>query len=215
MIFSKNHNFAMPEENDDVVDSIKKYAENFNKLDDLLSTKTSSLSTFLVSDKLYDVATIIYNNSPSIGDYLGWVNIRTGKHAGNWTPLTNYKVNDVVIPVPNNGHFYRCTIDGISSPIQPTFPTSVGVSVDDTYGILSWSPSNVYNIGDIVKSTSGGGVNYYRCTKAGTSSATEPLWSPTTGVTVVDGNVNWMVCKKAVWVNESFSCEFRPYGKIE
>lgn len=215
MKYTKKHIFAQPEAVDDIIDSISKYAENFEKIDELLPKSVPNISLYLEVDKKYDIGSIIYNDSPSVGGFVGWVNIRTGKHANEWEKERSYAVNDVVVSSPNNGYFYRCITDGMSSVKQPSFPTTMNSKVDDTYGIVSWTPSKVYAKDDIVKKTSGGSSYYYKCITAGTSSNIEPNWRDVSGVIIVDGSVSWMVCKKAVWELQDYSSEFRPFGEIK
>jgi len=55
----------------------------------------------------------------------------------------------------------------------------------------AWTVATAYQVGDIVKPTTGSNLHYYRCTAAGTShAATEPT-CPTNGSTVSDGTVTW------------------------
>lgn len=215
MKYTKEHSFSKPESFDDVINSISSYATNFDEIDSLLPKSVPNLLLHLQQDTGYNSGKIIYNESPNIGDYAGWINVRTGVHAPFWRKEQIYNINDVVIPTPNNGYFYRCITDGRSAPLQPTFPTTGGATVDDTYGIASWIPSQPYSVGDIVKATSGGSTHYYKCITAGTTGATEPIWNNTAGVIVVDGSISWLVCKKAVWKQEGVSSEFRPFGKID
>lgn len=69
-------------------------------------------------------------------------------------------------------------------PLDGIGPTSVTVTVDPS----AWGALADMVVGDIVKP--GTGSNFYKCTVAGTTGATEPTW-PTDGSTVVDGTVTW------------------------
>ena len=51
----------------------------------------------------------------------------------------------------------------------------------------TWTAGTVYAIGDVVKPTSSSSIATFRCSVAGTSGASEPLWPTTAGSTVVDG----------------------------
>lgn len=52
----------------------------------------------------------------------------------------------------------------------------------------AWAATTAKVVGDIVKP--GTGANFYRCTVAGSTDASEPTW-PTDGTTVADGTVTW------------------------
>jgi lambda family phage minor tail protein L len=56
----------------------------------------------------------------------------------------------------------------------------------------SWSASNSYTIGQIVRATAlqASGL-VFRCTVAGTSASTQPAWPTDIGSTIVDGGVTW------------------------
>ena len=81
-----------------------------------------------------------------------------------------------MIPVKNDGHYYRCTS-------TTSFTSSISEPV-------VWSASKAYVLGDIVRPSSYNG-HYYRCTTAGTRGATQPAWPTTSGGIVVDGSVTW------------------------
>lgn len=215
MKYTKEHNLAKPESNDDVIDSIDKYAWNFDKIDSLLPKSIPNLNLYLTVGEKYERGRVLYNSLPVIGGYTGWINIREGVHVKEWKKDTKYNVGDLVTSDTNNGHYYKCITDGTSSSKPPTFPTISGDTVDDTYGILSWTPSKPYTVGEICKKTTSGTTYYYKCMVAGTTNTIEPTWNDTEGVIIVDGSVSWLVCKKAVWQEQGASSEFRPYGKIE
>lgn len=215
MIFTKEHVLGKPEATDDVITSVNMYATNFEKIDALIPKAVPNISLYLKSGKTYYRSQLIYNEIPTVGGYIGWVNLKTGIHADSWSKETAYKLNDIIRPTPNNGFYYVCVTEGVSAPLQPTFPLTVGDTVDDTYGLWSWIPSKPYAVGDIVKKTSGGSTFYYRCIVAGTSNAVEPSWIDINGTNLVDGSVTWKVCKKAIWKQNGNTSEFRPFGKIE
>jgi prepilin-type N-terminal cleavage/methylation domain-containing protein len=88
-----------------------------------------------------------------------------------WQPSHAYLVNDIMIPVKNSGHYYKCTSAGTTSNSEPA----------------KWKATS-YSQNDIVFPSSYNG-HYYKCTTAGLSGATEPAW-PASG-TVNDGAVVW------------------------
>ena len=56
-----------------------------------------------------------------------------------------------------------------------------------------WQASSAYNVGDVVQATIQPATGFFfRCTVAGTTSATEPFWPTIIGNTTVDGTVTWM-----------------------
>lgn len=68
----------------------------------------------------------------------------TWKESGNliWQKSHAYSVGDIVVPVYNNGHFYRCTTAGTSGEKEPQYPsnpwrTGSGEPVDD--GGVTWT----------------------------------------------------------------------------
>lgn len=64
-----------------------------------------------------------------------------------------------------------------------------------------WAENVVYALNDIVVIKTGSNSYYYKCTTAGTSSATtEPTWPTTPGNTVVDGTVTWTCYAKGATV---------------
>lgn len=208
------HNFYKPEPSDDILDSISKYANNFDSLDEKLDVIVPNLNVYLQKGKTYTGGQKIWNSNPDVGDYVGWVNLRSGVYAPEWTPNTAFNVGDIICPVVNNGHYYRCIEAGTSSPLEPTFTTTSGSEVEDIKNITFWSPSTVYKVGDIVRRVAGDKNYFYQCIIAGTSSPTQPSWIDTQGVTIVDGTVTWYVYKTVKWKEFGISCEFRPFGKV-
>lgn len=53
----------------------------------------------------------------------------------------NYFVGDKVTPQTPNGHFYTCTVAGISDNAEPTWPTTSGATVVDNQ--VTWQESGV------------------------------------------------------------------------
>jgi len=92
-----------------------------------------------------------------------------------WQTSRSYSDKDIMIPIKNNGHYYRCTTAGTSSSSVPDI----------------WTPSTVYSVGKIVVPTLFNGRNY-RCTTAGTSGTTEPTWPTAPNSTVTEaGGPTW------------------------
>jgi len=54
----------------------------------------------------------------------------------------------------------------------------------------AWAADTAYSVGDVVKPTTENGY-LYRCTSAGTSDSSEPVWPEVFSNTVVDSGVTW------------------------
>jgi prepilin-type N-terminal cleavage/methylation domain-containing protein len=118
-----------------------------------------------------------------------------------WQASTSYSIDDIVIPTTKNGLRYRCTTAGTSAASEPIWPTTTGGTVTDG-GVTwtedtppDWAGLTIYSIDDFVVSISKNG-HRYRCTTAGTSAASEPIWPTTKAGTVVDGTVTWTENRK-------------------
>jgi len=91
-----------------------------------------------------------------------------------WQPSPQtYSLNNLMIPIKNNGHYYRCTNAGTSSASE----------------IVAWKSSTTYIINTIIVPSLFNG-RFYRST-AGTGGTPEPIWPTTNGGTVTDGTVTW------------------------
>jgi len=90
-----------------------------------------------------------------------------------WHTSRVYLVGDIMIPIKNTGHYYRCATAGTSSNSIPG----------------AWRPSTVYAANTIVVPPMFNG-RFYRST-AGTSGTTQPVWPVTDGGTVADNTMTW------------------------
>lgn len=67
--------------------------------------------------------------------------------------------------------------------------------LEGTYVPDTWTASTSYSEGDIVKPTN---LNYsgyiYKCTREGTSGATEPTWKKDLSTVIDDGTAKWVGC---------------------
>lgn len=60
----------------------------------------------------------------------------------------------------------------------------------EVFTASAWAASTAYSVGDYVIPTTANG-HIYKCTVAGTSGSSEPVWPTTDGNIVVDGGVTW------------------------
>ena len=75
-----------------------------------------------------------------------------------------------------------------------------------TLSVPDWTGVTAYLVGDkIISTISSGAVDLYRCTTAGTTNASEPIWDTTIGNTTNDGTVVWTrVTNTITWVGEAW-----------
>src|SRR5580658_436073 len=94
---------------------------------------------------------------------------------------------------------YNRALIAYSDLKTPAAPINVyGLSTQqlDPYGQkplgAAWLASTAYLVGEYVQPTATGGNGHlYRCTAAGTTTATEPTWPLTENSTITDGGVTW------------------------
>ncbi len=118
-----------------------------------------------------------------------------------WQPTINYRIGAIVTPKtipdnPNGGHYYKCTTAGTSGATEPSWLTANGSTVTDgsviwtESGNIIWQKSHPYTAGAIIVPINNNG-HFYKCTVAGESGATAPLWTTATNAVVTDGVVRW------------------------
>ncbi|MGG0667642.1 hypothetical protein ABE073_03845 [Lederbergia citrisecunda] len=203
---------SFPDE--DMEETIVGYSDNFRKLEYILADDVANKEELEIGHR-YELSKKIWNALPSVGSYVGWVNVREGLYAPKWAPLKQYALNDLIRAVPDNGKVYRCITDGRSMNRTPTFLTNDNVEFYDANG-NPWMPSYNYEVDDVVFATDGSLLFYYICETAGLSSTDEPDWrSITLGTTTIDGSVVWRKEKTIKWKQVDTSCNFQPFGKIE
>lgn len=199
---------------DDIKETIIKYGENFEAIEEFLKESTDTPES-LATGQLVEKGKIIWNKNPVTGSYVGWVNIREGKHAPTWKSKVNYTVGQEIKAYPDNGNIYRCVTAGRSMVNSPTFLVGNGVEFYDANG-NTWFPNYNYQVNDVVFAVNGSKIYYYICETAGITDTTEPVWSsflPST--TIIDGSVVWRKEATIKWKQVGISSEFRPFGKVE
>ena len=199
---------------DDIKTTITEYGNNFEKLEIATADSIGEI-TDLISGRLYKYGKRLWDDTPLLGGYIGWVNIREGVHALEWQQLKNYSIDNLIRAFPDNGNVYKCVSDGRSMKNTPTFLTSAGSEFYDANGNL-WMEEFNYEVDDVVFSTDGSKLFYFICETSGLSSTLEPNWNTTpVGTTLIDGSVVWRKEKTVKWKQVNASCNFRPFGKIE
>ena len=131
-----------------------------------------------------------------------------------WVNDKQYEVGEFVKDFPDNGRIYSVfEILYFSGGSEPTWPTTIAgeiitdndlvfksIAKDDTAGILDWSASTIYRVGDQVKPTVANGFIYEVTETLNTSGASEPTWpglagqNPTQaqGQFAYDGDILWI-----------------------
>jgi len=73
--------------------------------------------------------------------------IPTGVTARTWEATTTYALNEIVMPTTPNGHQYICITGGQSSTSEPTWPTALNGTVDETApGTARWQENSGINV---------------------------------------------------------------------
>jgi len=83
-------------------------------------------------------------------NFLTWLNTNWTTHTqypptnfpasiATWAATTDYAVDDIVIPTTPNGKVYKCTVAGTSSGSEPTWPTTINLTVADN--TVTWQCS--------------------------------------------------------------------------
>lgn len=194
---------------DEVSQTIADLASNFQKLDDV----AESYGTAPPTSGFWPIKARRWNESPSIGQPAGWINVRAGQASSAWSSLSNYYVGDVMVPTENNGHFYTCTQSGTSGPFEPSWNSSAGSITEDTKDKNNWQPSKLYKPNDVLTPSFANGF-FYVCTVGGQSGLSEPLWSIVSGSSTIDNQAVWMAYRIVTWKESGTSCNFRPFGTI-
>lgn len=214
MILSDKLNLKLPQPSDETQDIIVWLHENFQKVDEIYDETIADITSFLTIGKFYNSSKKYWCKTPSIGGFVGWTNIRDGVYAPKWSPERSYKAGDIVTMNKNDGHYYRCTVGGLSGVKEPAFSATANSTTLDLNGATTWTPRHVYSLNDIVVGTIGDKSFYYKCIQAGTSSTVEPKWTNVSETQVNDGSVVWRAYKTVEWKEQGASCEFISFGLV-
>jgi len=122
------------------------------------------------------------------------------KITADYTPYPKWKASTVysaspankVLPTGMNGRFYICTNGGTSGTSEPQW-RDYGETQDGSarWKAGIWVKQTSYAAGDMVIPTKPNG-HFYRCTTAGTSGATEPVWPLPTGSSTINDGAQWV-----------------------
>ena len=77
------------------------------------------------------VGEIVYNSKPTAGGYVGWICIREGVEAREWSKYGTYALNELFRPPVDNGFYYKCISPGKASGSDIVWPTNIGDTVQD------------------------------------------------------------------------------------
>jgi len=199
---------------DDVKETWLEYGKNFGIIDKIIADSTGNPEELKIG-QLYSYGARLWDNSPTIGEHIGFVNVREGVYAPKWEPLKKYTVGDYVRPTTDNGNAYQCVVGGRSMNKTPTFLTNKNIEFYDAIG-NQWMANYNYEVDDVVFSTDGTKVYYYICETSGLSDIVEPKWDTVNeGITHIDGSVVWRKEKAIKWKQVASASNFRPFGKIE
>lgn len=197
-------------ETDDVEGLVNDLASNFQKLDDVSDDYIDSLPL----SGTYPIAKRFYKKSPESGDYIGWVNTRSGTSAPTWAKLTYCANGYLIVPTVDNGKIYKCSQAGYTGLIEPIFPVSEGIEFSDIRGASTWQASTYCNKDEIRLPTIDNG-RFYVCLQPGETGDTEPQWGLADGQTTYDKNASWVGYKILKWKEAGVASNFRPFGKID
>lgn len=205
-----NLDLVKPDLSDDVHTTISNLAKNMQKIDDASEVFVSDIPI----SGYFDYNVKRWNSQATIGEYVGWVNVRAGETAPLWQAKKTYNIGDKVVDSSNNSHYYTCTINGTSSVFEPSFPLTINSTVKDIKSAVTWSSNTYYEVDDIVLPTNSNGY-FYVCIDEGNAGTIEPTWRTTDGQTFSDGDVTWIAHKTITWKESGTSANFRGFGKIE
>ncbi|MED3912665.1 right-handed parallel beta-helix repeat-containing protein [Peribacillus simplex] len=148
---------------------------------------------------------------PVSGGYKGWICLTSGEACeAQWS--TNLPVT-TGYRIYNGTLVYEALNDGKTSNNAPTFPTGVDSVIQDKNGMTPWVSSTNFTVGALIVPSVSNNF-YYECTTSGTSGATEPSWTASSGSTTSDGNVVWTARKIVTWKNIGTKAILNPYGLI-
>lgn len=224
---NKSFNIVGYDENVDITNKImsNNYLDGVTQTYDLpgwnrynnYSTATGLVDSHLTSTAIpttgyYRQGEIVKDSNMSVNGYLGWACSKSGlaDAYAAWKPSFFYNNN---LRITDNGYVYLSTVwNGKTVATKPAFSTTLYAKTNDLAGLIPWTANTAYAVGALVLRTDGTTVAYQECTIAGTSGATEPIWSATT--TVVDGTATWIKRSTEIWKCIGTVAEFKRIGAL-
>lgn len=155
---------------------------------------------------------ILINSSPTSGGYAGWICSTAGRRSIPWS--TKYYNTSSRDRLAESGHIYETIHPGTTIGGKPTF---TGHLEEIILGVTpipqTWQSNTPYSVGDKILPSTFEGC-HYKCTVAGLSNTTEPLWSKSSGTAIIEGSVTWEVIRTPAWKEIGNEAVFRPFGLI-
>lgn len=160
----------------------------------------------------YELGYVLNNSAPIPGEYQGWVCTAAGYACNQERSSKSYFNQRDRIFVGT--HVYEAIFPGntVSAPIEfKGFSGEIVMDINQNLGV--WEANKAYQKDEIIKIDGLDGI-YFKCTVAGISSHTEPVWNRTVAQTTKDNSVVWTTVRLLTWKEIGNKAEFRPYGKI-
>ena len=203
---------------DHPTETIVAYGKNFKIIEDYVATDSEGTDG-LKTGETYPMGYRVWNSTPTVGGYVGFVNIRTGTHAERIRLNQQLSVSQLVNPPANllgNSYYYRVVeagrtpenyvgeIKATTSPFYYAKPNAI------------WAASSTFKRHDIIIPPGNEGY-YFQATEAkGVTGAYAPDWkNVSTNDFIQDGGVRWQKRKDVKLQRAGISTDFRPFGKIE
>ena len=173
-----------------------------------VSTAIGSALTTSTGEVAFEIATVPEGNVLVLadGDYVYVIETdntvtQVPLVLNEWDASTAYSAGDRVKPTTATGYYYQALNDGTSDATEPDWPIFIGETILDnditweakgyTNDAGDWQASYSYSVGQQISVTIGGTAYLFGISIAGTSGASQPDWSITTGESTVDNEITW------------------------
>lgn len=120
-----------------------------------------------------------------------------------WTPAVFYSTSLTVFPTAG-GDLQMLTTAGTTDVAEPAWNPTLGGTTNDGTAVWTniggaWGGPTAFAAGAMVEGVAGGLIYIFKCTTAGVSGATTPLWTAAFGSVVQDGTVMWTNAGPAIY----------------
>ena len=173
-----------------------------------VSTAIGSALTTSTGEVAFEIATVPEGNVLVLadGDYVYVIETdntvtQVPLVLNEWDASTAYSAGDRVKPTTATGYYYQALNDGTSDATEPDWPIFIGETILDnditweakgyTNDAGDWQSNYDYSVGQQISVTVGGTAYLFGISIAGTSGASQPDWSITTGESTVDNEITW------------------------